>query len=489
MNAADSLLYRIPVYEQTIATSYRLSVLVPVYNERHVVEASLRRVLALEHELISSLELIVVDDSSTDGTLEVLKRLADEDVRITLIAHETNRGKGAAIRTALSHSTGDIVVIHDADLEYNPADIPSLLVPFAKEGADAVFGSRYLSAPYRRALMYRHTMMNKVVTLLGNWFTDLTLTDLETCYKAINATLLKSIPLRSNDFRFEVEIVFKLAKRRAQIFEAPIRYLPRSNAEGKKIRARDGLLALMAMLRFWLIDDLYKEDAYGARMLIELERTRRFILWMGETLRPFVGDRVLEIGAGIGNLTNQLIPRELFIASDINPNYLHYLRSYSLGKPYLRVMEIDAQDPDAFLGLEGQFDTVIMLNVLERLTNAQQALANLWSALQPGGRAIVLVPQHPGLYGTLDEALEHRLRYTTSDFERALNAAGFRIEKLFDFNRFSAPVWWLNGRVLRRRKFSRVQLKTIDIMIPIIKRVDRLLPWSGVSLIAIAVKD
>lgn len=488
MKAANSLLYRIPLYEQTIATSYRLSVIVPVYNERHVVEASLRRVLALEHELISSLELIVVDDSSTDGTLEVLKRLADEDPRITLIAHETNRGKGAAIRTALSHSTGDIVVIHDADLEYNPADIPSLLVPFAKEGADAVFGSRYLSAPYRRALMYRHTMINKVLTVLGNWFTDLTLTDIETCYKAVNATLLKSIPLRSSDFRFEVELVFKLAKRRARIFEAPIRYLPRTNAEGKKIRARDGLLALMAMVRFWLIDDLYKEDEYGSHILVELERTRRFNLWMGETLRPFIGDRVLEIGAGIGNLTNQFIPRELYIASDINPNYLHYLRSYSFGKPYLRIMEVDAQDPEDFRGLEEQFDTVIMLNVLEHLNDAPQALANLWSALQPGGKAIVLVPQHPGLYGTLDEALEHHLRYTTSGFEQVLKDAGFHIEQMFDFNRFSAPGWWLNGKVLRRRKFSRVQLKMIDLMMPVIKRVDRLLPWGGVSLVAIAVK-
>lgn len=489
MKAANSLLYRIPLYEQTIATSYRLSVIVPVYNERHVVEASLRRVLALEHELISSLELVLVDDASTDGTLEILRRLADEDGRVTLIAHETNSGKGAAIRTALAHSTGDIVVIHDADLEYNPADIPSLLVPFAKEGADAVFGSRYLSAPYRRALMFRHTMMNKVLTLLGNFLTDLTLTDVETCYKAINATLLKSIPLRSNDFRFEVEIVFKLAKRRAHIFEAPIRYLPRSNAEGKKIRARDGLLALMAMLRFWLIDDLYKEDEYGARMLIELERTRRFILWMGETLRPFIGDRVLEIGAGIGSLTNQLIPRELYIASDINPNYLHYLRSYSFGKPYLRIMEVDAQDPEAFRGLEEQFDTVIMLNVLEHLNDAGQALANLRSALQPDGRAIVLVPQHPGLYGTLDEALENHLRYTTPGFEQVLKDAGFRIEQMFDFNRFSAPVWWVNGKVLRRRKFSRVQLKMIDLMMPVIKRMDRLLPWSGVSLVAIAVKE
>ncbi len=489
MKVANSLLYRIPLYEQTIASSYRLSVIVPVYNERHVVEASLRRVLALEHELISSLELIVVDDSSTDGTLEVLKRLADEDSRINLIAHETNRGKGAAIRTALSHSTGDIVVIHDADLEYNPADIPSLLVPFAKEGADAVFGSRYLSAPYRRALMYRHTMINKVLTVLGNWFTDLTLTDIETCYKAVNATLFKSIPLRSDDFRFEVELVFKLAKRRARIFEAPIRYLPRTNAEGKKISARDGLLALMAMVRFWLIDDLYKEDQYGSHILVELEHARRFNLWMGETLRPFIGDRVLEIGAGIGNLTNQFIPRELYIASDINPNYLHYLRSYSFGKPYLRIMEVDAQDPEAFRGLEEQFDTVIMLNVLEHLSDAKQALANLWSALQPGGRAIVLVPQHPGLYGTLDEALEHHLRYTTPGFEQVLKDAGFRIEQMFDFNRFSAPGWWVNGKVLRRRKFSRLQLKMIDLMMPAVKRLDRLLPWSGVSLVAIAVKE
>jgi glycosyltransferase involved in cell wall biosynthesis len=489
MKATSSLLHRLPVYESTIPTSYRLTVLVLVYNERHVVEASLRRVLALEHELISSLELIVVDDGSNDGTREVLQRVADEDTRIILIAHETNQGKGAAIRTALAHATGDIVIIHDADLEYNPADIPSLLVPFAKEGADAVFGSRYLSAQYRRALMYRHTLINKFLTVLSNCFTDLTLTDVETCYKAVNATLLKSIPLRSNDFRFEVELAFKLAKRRARIFEAPIRYLPRTNAEGKKIRARDGFLALLAMLRFWLIDDLYKEDEYGSHILVDLERTRRFNLWMGETLRPFIGDQVLEIGAGIGNLTSQFIPRELYVASDINPNYLQYLRAYSFGKPYLRVMKIDAQNTEDFRGLEEQFDTVVMLNVLEHLDDERQALANLWLALRPGGQAIVLVPQHPRLYGTLDQALEHRLRYTVPEFRSALTTAGFRIEKIFDFNRFSVPGWWFNGKVLRRRRFSRVQLKMIDMMMPIIKRIDRLMPWSGVSIVAIAVKE
>lgn len=489
INTANSLLYQLPAYEHSMSTSFRLSVLVPVHNERHVVEASLRRVLALNHDLISSLELIVVDDCSTDGTRDILERLANEDERIIFLHHEINQGKGAAIRTALTRVTGDIVIIHDADLEYNPADIPALLVPFAKEGADAVFGSRYLSAPYRRALMFRHTLINKFVTTLANCFTDLTLTDMETCYKSVNSTLLKSIPLRSNDFRFEVEIVFKLAKRRARIFEVPIRYLPRTYEEGKKLRARDGLLALLAMIRFWLIDDLYREDEYGSHILIELERARRFNLWMGDTLRSFVGDRVLEIGAGIGNLTNQLIPRELYVASDINPNYLHYLRSYSIGKPYLRVMNVDVGNPEHFSSLERKFDTVLILNVLEHVPDEQQALRNIWSALEPGGRAIILVPQHPALYATLDQALGHRERYTVARLEESLTRAAFRIEKIFDFNRFSVPGWWFSGRLLRRKKFSRVQLKVIDVLMPILRRIDRVWPWSGLSIIAIAVKE
>src|SRR5687767_2044583 len=131
-------------------TSFRLSVLVPVYNERHVVEASLNRVRALKDDLISSLEIIVVDDQSTDGTWEILQRLASEDSQIVLLRNERNSGKGASVRKAIAHSTGDISIIHDADLEYDPADIPSLLLPFAKEGADAVFGSRYLRSEERR---------------------------------------------------------------------------------------------------------------------------------------------------------------------------------------------------------------------------------------------------------------------------------------------------------------------------------------------------
>ena len=488
MNTTSPVLYELPVSNSPWAVSFRLSVLVPVYNERYLVEESLRRVLALKHRLIDSIELIVVDDSSTDGTWEVLQHLAAEDERVVLLRHDYNRGKGAAIRTALSRATGDITLVHDADLEYNPKDIPSLLVPFAEEGADAVFGSRYVSASYRRALMHRHTMLNKILTFISSWLTDVNLTDLETCYKAVTTTLLKSIPLRSNDFRFEVEIAFKLAKRRARIFEAPIRYLPRTYEEGKKIRARDGMLALLAMIRFWVIDDLYQDDEYGSHILVELEHAHRFNSWLGDTLRPYVGERVLEIGAGIGTLTNQFIPRQLYVASDINPHYLHYLQSYSIGKPYLRVSEIDVGKSEHFRGLEEQFDTALMVNVLEHVSDEVGALRNLWSVLEPGGRAVILVPQNPALHGSLDEVLCHYKRYTVRDLERALTKAGFLVEKVFDFNRVSVPGWWLNGKVLRRKRFSRIQLKVLDSLVPILRRIDHLLPLSGLSIVAIGVK-
>ena len=483
-----SLLSRLPASDAVPRSSFRLTVIVPVYNERHVVEASLRRLLRIKSRLIESLQVIVIDDCSNDGSLEVLERVAAEDSRVILLRHQRNRGKGAAIRTGIAHAGGDITIIHDADLEYNPDDIPSLLVPFAEEGADAVYGSRYVSAPYRRALMHRHTVINKVLTTVSNWLTDLSLSDLETCYKAVTTTLLKSIPIRSGDFRFEVEITFKLAKRKARVFEVPIRYMPRSYEEGKKIRARDGLLALGAMFRWWAIDDVYQADEYGSNILVELERARNVNLWMGSTLRPLIGDKVLEIGAGIGTLTNQFIPRELYLASDINPNYLHFLGAFAVGKPYLRVRKIDAQNPPDFEGLEGHFDTAVLVNVLEHLEHPEVALRNLWSSLEPGGRLVVLVPNHPHLYGTLDEVLEHKLRYTPATLRAILESAGFQVEQVFDFNRFSVIGWWLNNKVLKRRTFSRIQLKILDVLIPILRRIDGIWPWGGLSLIAVARK-
>jgi SAM-dependent methyltransferase len=469
--------------------SLRLSVLTPVYNERHVVEASLRRVLALQHPLIRSLELIVVDDCSTDGTPEVLERLAAEDSRVVLIRHERNQGKGAAVRTAIARATGDVTVIHDADLEYHPGDIPSLLVPFVQEGADVVLGSRYLSATYRRALMHRHTVMNRLLTSASNWITDLNISDLETCYKAVRTTLLQSIPLRSNDFRFEVEIVCKLAKRRALIFETPIRYMPRSYEEGKKIRPRDGVLALLAMVRYgMLVDDMYKDDEYGSASLAQVEQMRRRTLWLGDTIRPFLGDRILELGAGIGTLTNQFIPRALYVAGEVNPHHLSYLRAYSAGKPYLQVAKIDPDRRPDFARLEGRFDTVVAVGVLERAEDEVAALENMVLALEPGGRLILVVPQNPELSGALDENLRYRVRYTVDGLRERLRAGGLEVEKVESFDRFTVPAWLLNGRLLRRSRFSRFELKAFNSLVPLARRFDAFLPWDGLNLLAVARK-
>jgi len=319
--------------------------------------------------------------------------------------------------------------------------------------------------------------------------TDLNLTDLETCYKAIKTDLLKSIPIRSNDFRFEVEITFKLAKRRARVFEAPIRYLPRTREEGKYLKTRAGLLAFGAMLRFWAIDDLYANDDYGSIILSGLKQARRLNFWVGKTLRPFVGDRVLELGAGLGILTNQLIPRETYLAADSNPNHIRSLQSYAFGKPYLHVLNIDPCDPEHFDGLRGRFDTAVVVNLLERVSDANALLSNLWMALEPGGRIIVMAPQAPTLYGTLDRTLGRNCRYTAADLVHTLQAAGFRLQTTLNFNRVSVPGWWLNGKLLRRQRISRIQLKMLDVFLPLLTRIDRILPWKGLSLIAVAVKD
>lgn len=469
--------------------SLSLSVLVPVYNERHVVEASLRRVLALKSPSLSSLELIVVDDCSTDGTREVLEALALGEPRMRLVRHDENRGKGGALRTAIALATGEVTICHDADLEYNPEDILGLLVPFLKEGADAVFGSRYMTAPYRRTLKFRHSWMNRNLTHVSNWLTDLDLTDLETCYKAVRTPLLQSIPLRSDDFRIEVELAFKLGKRRARIFEAPIRYNPRTYQEGKKIGVKDGMLAVLAMAKYSVVDDMYQHDAYGSRILSEMERAHQFNIWMGDTLRPFVGKKVLEIGSGIGTLTNQFIPRDRYLASDINPNYLRYLRSYATGKPYLKVRKIDVNEPADFAGLAGTFDTALIVNVLEHVPDEHLALRHLWESLEVGGRVIVLVPQDPSLYGTLDAALEHRERYTREHLDASLRQAGFTVQTMLDFNRFSVPGWWLGGKVMRQTSFSRLQIKAVDTLTPWMRKVDRFLPWNGQSVIGIGIKE
>ena len=257
-----------------------LSILVPVYNEQYLVEASLSRLEVLaESRWLDRVRVIVVNDASTDQTRAALKRFQQELGQTGLarfewifVEHEKNQGKGAAIRTAIQHADTDLAVIHDADLEYHPEDLLKMVPLFATEEADAVYGSRFLASDYRRVLFFRHSLGNKLLTLLTNIVTDLNLTDMETCYKMIRTELLKSIPLESNRFGFEPEITIKLAKREARIFELPIRYSGRTYAEGKKITWKDGLRALGALVKYGVSDRIYVSDEHGSEILARLNR-------------------------------------------------------------------------------------------------------------------------------------------------------------------------------------------------------------------------
>src|SRR5947199_822121 len=365
----------------------------PVYNERTVVERCISLVLAAPLPENMDRELIIVDDCSTDGTYAILERLAAAYPEIRLYQHPVNQGKGAAVRSAIQYATGDFSLIQDADLEYDSSEYPQLLRPLLDGHADAVFGSRYMAGEQTRVLLFWHTMINKGLTLISNMFCNLNLTDMETCYKVFRTDLLKSIPIRSDRFGFEPEVVMKSAKRRLRIYEVPISYHGRTYEEGKKIGWKDGLKALGVILKFWLIDDLYTAP-YGRGVLNNLTGTPQYLSWLARKLRPHLGDTIFEVGAGIGNLTGRLIARRvLYVAGEKDPLHLHALRNRFLRTPNVVVQRIDPAAAEDLRGLENCFDTVLCINIVEYLEDPGAVLESLRATLKSDGVIVVLAPQ------------------------------------------------------------------------------------------------
>lgn len=471
-----------------------LSVIMPVYNERHSIREIIRRVCLVKIPK----QIVIIDDCSTDGTRQILqsfekgsdKWLKDyPGNRFTFVYQPFNQGKGAAIRAGIGHAREMITIIQDADLEYDPNDYPKVLEPIIKGQADVVYGSRF-SGTHRRVLFFWHSVGNKFLTFLSNVFTNLNLTDMETGYKAFRTVLIQGIPLRSNRFGFEPEITAKVAKLGCRIFEVPIDYYGRTYAQGKKIGLKDAFQALYVILKYWLIDDLYTVESAGVRTLRIMEGAGKYNDWLFKQCEPYIGDRVLEMGSGVGNITSFLVDRDHVLATDVADSHLRELERQFGGFSNVKVSRLDFNDPkaaDSFI--EKDFDTVLSMNVLEHVENDGTALKVCHGILRPGGRLVLLVPAHNALYCDMDKNIEHYRRYDMGSLSRSVQEAGFKIVHRRHLNMLGALGWFVNGKVLRRQLIPSRQLRLFDFIIKLLALEKWIQPPFGLSILLVAEKQ
>jgi glycosyltransferase involved in cell wall biosynthesis len=462
-----------------------LSILIPVYNEARTLRTIIRRVLASPVGL--PMELVCVDDGSRDGSPEILEALAAGDSRIRVIRQPRNMGKGAAIITAIQHMRGDIGLIQDADLEYDPADYPALVAPILEGKADAVFGSRFASASQRKILLYWHGVANHFLTWLTNILNDINLTDMETCYKAVRADILKQTPLHSQRFGIEPELTTKLAQWNIRLYEVPVSYHGRTTAEGKKIGWKDAFSAVWTLLKYRFIDDRFTTHD-GYYVLQSMRRARGLNRWILQQFERYIGRRVLEAGCGIGNFTELLLDRERLVCVDNDPLYVE-MANWRLGHmENVVTLQRDLADPRTYVELaQERVDTIVCLNVLEHIAPDEQVLRAFYDVLEPGGHAIILVPAHMWLYGPCDEALGHVRRYTSTELHSKMQAAGFEVVMMEEFNRMGVPGWWLNKQ-LGRRDLNPRQMRLFELLLPVAKGMEAMKLGRGLSLIGVGRK-
>jgi glycosyltransferase involved in cell wall biosynthesis len=435
----------------------RLSILIPVYNEIRTLELLLNRVMAAP--LPCERELVIVDDFSRDGSRDFLAEFAARHPGVVnLTLKPKNGGKGSAIRTAIEKMTGDWAIIQDADLEYDPAEYEVILQPALEGIADAVYGSRFLTGKYRRAMFFWHTVANQGLTLMSNMLNDLNLTDMETCYKLVRADILKSLIIESNGFDLEPELTAKLARWGARIYEVPISYKGRTYAEGKKIRLKDAFAAVRAMVQYRFCDKFCTHE--GFEILQAVRKAKRMNNWMFSKFSHVLGEEVLEAGAGIGNLTEFVLDKKRLVAVDFEDFYVQRLQDSYGHMRNTRFLQADlTNSTDVARAAEGgPFDSVFCLNVAEHIEDDNTVFENFFRVLKPGGTCVILVPHDPTNFSKVDEVLGHFRRYTRNELRRKLKKAGFEVDRVFGFNRLGGLGWrlskWMGSKTLSARQMG-----------------------------------
>jgi 2-polyprenyl-3-methyl-5-hydroxy-6-metoxy-1,4-benzoquinol methylase len=310
---------------------------------------------------------------------------------------------------------------------------------------------------------------------------------METGYKAFRREVIQSLRLRSQRFGFEPEVTAKIAQRGYRIYEVPISYHGRDYWEGKKIRWKDGVSAVWTIFKYGLFVR-GDSEAGGYVTLERMGKLSRYNDWIWQGIAPYVGNRVLEVGAGIGNMTRVLYGRDLIVATDLELPYLHILRNRFARNPTIEVERLDLNSDECLALKRHEFDTVVCLNVLEHIEDHEGALQRLYEVLVPGGRLALFVPADQKLFGTMDTQVGHFRRYSREELQRVIEAAGFVTEKLVYQNIFGRFGWWLNGRVLKRTHLPAGQSRLFDLAVPILRRIEPKNPGKGLSLIAVATK-
>lgn len=458
-----------------------LSVVMPVYNERGTLAEILKRVLA---EPVVG-EVIVVDDGSTDGSRDILASAASANPKVRVLLQEKNRGKGSAVRRGIREARCPVLIIQDADLEYDPKDYSRLVAPIVRGEADAVFGSRFLGDEHR-VLLFWHSIGNSFLTLLSNALTDLNLTDMETGYKAFRTPLIQSISLESDRFGFEPEVTAKIAKLNARIFEVPISYKGREYWQGKKIGWRDGVEAIWAIAKHNLNPVSGSRTGPGTPEV--LSEANNYVAWLYDRTAKYLGKRVLEVGSGLGTYTKLLANRERVVATDDDEWQLDRLALTFHDCPNVTVKRLDLNRFDPAEYRAEAVDSVLCMNVLEHVLDDEGALRGFSEILPAGGRVVLFVPAGPALYGEVDRQLGHHRRYTKDGLKALLERTGFRVVELSSMNAVGMLAWYLRAHVTKSARLSPWDARIFDMLVPLLRLEDRLRLPGGLSLIAVGEK-
>jgi SAM-dependent methyltransferase len=388
-------------------------------------------------------------------------------------------GKGLAIREALAHAEGDVVVLHDALPCYSTSEYSKLIQPLEADTADGVFGRRSLTKSSWGAAP------ELALGQLARWVADVDIADGLCGLRAFRTAALRSVPLKANGDDIDAEIFVKLAAQKFRFSEVALEHgplpWPAPAALEKKARA---------LIRYALLENDTDNSHEGYNTLIRMEAAGRYNGWVGRKFRPHLGPRVLEVGAGIGTMTSEIeTGRELLVALEVDSFYLQRLRNRFRNKPHI----VPYLSDDSLTNLEARwpegFDSVVLSNVLEHIEDDVEAVKKFYRVLAPGGALLILVPALNWLYGAMDEAVGHHRRYSKPMLRKVLEDGGFEVERLEWMNALGIPGWLLNGRILRRRTVPPLQLQIYDVLSPLWAEAESRLPLPiGMSLFAVARK-